>query len=157
MEKKREQAEKDRQNQLQVAKEEKQRSLSRKKDRVLSACGLRNKYVCDSPRNLGKKEELPRIAANVPQSCRPTHKEAVLAQNNKLPPKPQGVPNYKIPPRPSLPYQKNVSLSTEERSKENLRNAGSRVVGEVVASAAQPNRMNRCSSAQKVIYPNWWC
>lgn len=45
MEKRRQMEEKEREEQLRLLKEQNQ-ELSRKKDRVLSACGIRNQFVC---------------------------------------------------------------------------------------------------------------
>lgn len=65
--------ERERQNQLNLIREQNQ-EMSKKKERVLSACGIRNQNICESPRiAVHKKEE----SAYIPpiNSCRPTKKD----------------------------------------------------------------------------------
>ena len=145
--------------------------LVKKKERVLSACGLRNQYVCnfiiysgESPRiAVHKKDESHPHPIN---SCRPIKKDEPSLPNARLPPKPQGIPNYnyKVPPRPSyhLPNSnsganRSSEASQRDSSKENLKNIGARIVnnGKPIMTP-MPQRMGRCNSAQKVVYPSWW-
>ena len=139
----------------------------KKKDRVLSACGLRNQYVCTNYIYLG---ESPRIAVHKKDestpvaplnSCRPTKKDDNSLPNAKLPPKPQGLPNYnyKLPPKPSyhLPnsgVNRSSEVASRDSSKENLKNVGARIVNDV--RPVMTPKIGRSSSAQKVIYPCWW-
>lgn len=83
-----------------------------------------------------------------------------------MPPKPQGIPSYKMPPKPMyhIPLANNGvnrsnDLSQREKSKENLRNLGAQIVNDGKPIPMTPNpRKNivRCNSAQKIIYPSWW-
>jgi len=116
----------------------------KKRERVLSACGMRNQYVCKLLNYLG---ESPRIAVHKkdestpnivpPSSCRPTKKDDASLPNARLPPRPIGLPNciYKLPPKPSyhLPNGNNKSSEASQRdsSKENLKNVGARIVNDV--------------------------
>lgn len=167
MEKRRILEEKERESRLKILKEQNE-ELIKKKERVLSACGIRNQYICDSPRiAVHKKDEAPPLAPI--NSCKPTRKDEISLPNAKLPPKPQGLPSYKLPPKPNYhitPSQNNSmvnkssDISTQrEQSKENLRNLGARIVNDVKPIIMTPNpkvNMPRCNSAQKVIYPCWW-
>ena len=136
----------------------------KKRERVLSACGgRRERYISNFFSNLG---ESPKSG-----SKKSSNKSGVQEskKNNlpKLPPKPNGNQinqQYRLPPKPvnRVPYS-NKSIdkyeeqkieSARDKSKENLRK-----VGENIVSGGKPvsNRIGRCNSAQKIVYPNWWC
>ena len=111
---------------------------------------------------LHKKDE---IAITPLNSCKPTKKDDISVPSARLPPRPQGLPLYKLPPKPSyhIPYSNNAvnrssEVSQRDQSKENLRNLGARIVNEVkpVMTPNPKREFVRCNSAQKIIYPNWW-
>ena len=84
---------------------------------------------------LHKKDE---IAITPLNSCKPTKKDDISVPSARLPPRPQGLPLYKLPPKPSyhIPYSNNAvnrssEVSQRDQSKENLRNLGARIVNEV--------------------------
>jgi hypothetical protein len=48
--------------------------LIKKKERILSACGVRNQYLCESPKIAQRqKEEIPFLLP--PNSCKPARKD----------------------------------------------------------------------------------
>ena len=132
----------------------------KKRERVLSACGgRRERYISNFFSNLG---ESPKSG-----SKKSSNKSGVQESKKNNLPKPNGNQinqQYRLPPKPvnRVPYS-NKSIdkyeeqkieSARDKSKENLRK-----VGENIVSGGKPvsNRIGRCNSAQKIVYPNWWC
>ena len=138
----------------------------KKRERVLSACGVRKQSICTFLNNLGDspRKDVPPTPV---LSNKPRNKQPSQNMLPKLPPRPNGQNNasYKLPPRPlnnSRVAGSNRSIDTSREknrdrsmSKENLRNAGERIVsgGQI---PQPPQRIQRSSSAQKVVYPSWW-
>ena len=123
-------------------------------------------YLGDSPRiAVHKKEDSYHIPPV--NSCKPTKKDDNSLPNARLPPRPQGLPapNYKMPPKPSyhIPnlnggVNRSSEVSSRDASKENLKNIGARIVGDLkpVMTPNPRKELKRCNSAQKVVYPSWW-
>lgn len=89
---------------MQILKDQKE-ELNKKRERVLSACGVRQPYLCNSANNLG---DSPRIAVHNKKDSFTTNKETNNPKNMPKAPKLPGSQNinniqpinYKLPPRP---------------------------------------------------------
>lgn len=171
LEKRRMVEEKQRQKQLNLLKEQRE-EVSKKRERVLSACGVRQPYVCTIVYNSG---DSPRIAVHNKKdsSAFDNQKSKDASDSKNLPPKvprppPSNQLNYKLPPKPTKQATKNISydynsnrlnssrqksierLNTDrDRSKENLKRVGERAV-------QSRGSIGRSNSVQKVVYPSWW-
>ena len=63
----------------------------------------------------------------------------------KLPPKPQGNINYKLPPKPTSHQVEKEYKPERKVSSKNIEQY-----------RPQSGRIQRSSSAQRVVYPSWW-
>lgn len=121
----------ERQRKLKALEAEKE-ELIRRRERVLSACGIRQLGYCESPR---AKPATPKAA-----EATPTH------SNVSLGPKPSPLANLnaKLPPKPK-------GNRPSEQPKGVLQSAARAALGRPDSA-----RLPRSSSAHRIVYPSWW-